>query len=82
MSNRAKSPEGIQALPGSYLARLRDEKISGEERIARLFERFLVRRPTQEELAMAKQVAAGNSRKSWEDMQWLLVNKVEFLHNF
>ena len=52
-----------------------------EEKIARLFEQFLVRRPTPSEMAHAKGVVASGS-EGWEDLQWLLVNKVEFVHNF
>ena len=72
----------IKAAPGSYLARLMQENVSDEEKIGRLFERFLVRRPTPEELRVAKDLVAGQTQKGWEDVQWLLLNKVEFLHNF
>jgi hypothetical protein len=72
----------IQADPGSYLARLLEEKIPDDEKIVRLFERFLIRRPTEPELVAAKKLVTNQSQKGWEDVQWLLVNKVEFLHNF
>jgi hypothetical protein len=72
----------IKAAPGSYLAALLRETISDEEKITRLFERFLVRKPTPQELGMAKALVSKGALKGWEDVQWLLVNKVEFVHNF
>jgi hypothetical protein len=71
----------IQAAEGSYLAGLLKQPLREEAKITRLFERFLVRRPTPAELAHAKEVVASGS-EGWEDLQWLLVNKVEFVHNF
>jgi hypothetical protein len=72
----------IRAAPGSYLARLLAQASSDGEKITSLFERFLVRKPTPEELAMAKEMVSAGREKGWEDLQWLLVNKVEFVHNF
>ena len=72
----------VKAAPGSFLSSLIPQQISTEEKINRLFERFLVRRPTQDELASAREVAKGDAQQGWEDLQWLLVNKVEFVHNF
>jgi len=71
----------IKAAKGSYLAGLLEQQLPPEDKITRLFERFLVRRPTQVELANAKGVVS-SSPDGWEDLQWLLVNKVEFVHNF
>ncbi|MBI2149579.1 MAG: DUF1553 domain-containing protein [Acidobacteria bacterium] len=71
----------IEAKEGSYLAGLLKEQLPDEEKIGRLFERFLVRRPTPAELAQARQVVTA-SPEGWEDLQWLLVNKGEFVHNF
>ena len=47
----------------------------------RLFQRFLVRKPTQQEVARARGVIK-SGQTGWEDLQWLLVNKVEFVHNY
>src|SRR5262249_4065131 len=66
----------VKASQGSYLAGLLKEQTSDEEKITHLFERFLTRNPTGEELAQAKDVVK-SSDKGWEDLQWLLVNKVE-----
>ena len=71
----------IKAAETSYLAALLKQTVSDDEKITRLFQRFLVRQPSASEVAQAKQVIAGGS-EGWEDLQWLLVNKVEFVHNF
>jgi hypothetical protein len=72
----------IRAAPGSYLSKLLEQSISEDEKITRLFQRFLIRGPAKEELAAARRVVSGTGTKGWEDLQWLLVNKLEFLHNF
>jgi hypothetical protein len=71
----------IRAVEGSYLAGLLKQQSPDEEKIHRLFERFLVRRPTAAELAHAREVVKSGP-EGWEDLQWLLVNRVEFVHNF
>ena len=72
----------IRAAPGSYLSKLLEQSTSEDEKITRLFQRFLVRSPAKEELVDARRVVSGAGGKGWEDLQWLLVNKVEFIHNF
>ena len=72
----------ISSEPGSFLARLLATGESADERIAQLFERFLVRRPTPAELSQSREIVSQGGPKAWEDLQWLLVNKVEFLHNY
>jgi hypothetical protein len=72
----------VKAEKNSFLAGLlADAKLSDEERIGRLFQRFLIRNATPEEVSQAKDVVKSGD-KGWEDLQWLLVNKVEFVHNF
>jgi hypothetical protein len=71
----------VQASEGSYLAGLLKEPLADEERIDRLFQRFLVRRATPEEIARSKAVVQAGPG-GWVDLQWLLVNKVEFVHHF
>ena len=67
---------------GSFLeGLLADTKLQDEERISRLFRRFLIRNPTPEEVAESKDVVKSRA-SGWEDLQWLLVNRVEFVHNF
>jgi hypothetical protein len=72
----------VKASAGSYLYNLLQKADSTDQKITALFERFLVRRPEPEELASARQVVSGGTTRAWEDLQWLLVNKVEFVHNF
>jgi hypothetical protein len=72
----------IKASPGSYLARLLDSGGAADEKVTRLFERFLSRKPAAEELAMAKDMVLTDGRKGYEDLQWLLMNKLEFLFNY
>ncbi len=70
-------------LPGSFLKDLlARDSISDTDRITTLFQRFLVRAPRQEELAQAKDILATSGARGWEDLQWLLINKVEFLFNY
>lgn len=71
-----------QASPRSYLSGVLLAQISDAERIEKLFERFLLRKPTREELATAKDLVATNGRKGYEDLQWLLLNKLEFLFQY
>ncbi len=72
----------VQASPGSYLSSLLQTKQSDEEKVRQLFERFLSRKPNVEELATAKDLVATSNRKGYEDLQWLLMNKLEFLFNY
>jgi hypothetical protein len=71
----------IKAKDGSYLAGLLKQDVPEDEKITRLFQRFLMRRPTADEATQAKAVVR-NGGAGWEDLQWLLINKVEFVHNF
>jgi len=73
--------EQIKASDGSYLAGLLKQELADQEKITRLFQRFLMRAPTSDEVTQAGAVVRGGA-KGWEDLQWLLVNKVEFVHNF
>lgn len=59
-----------------------ESKVGDEDAIRQLFERFLVRRPTRDELAWAKDLVASDRKRGFEDLQWLLINKVEFVFNY
>lgn len=71
-----------KAAPGSYLAELLEAKQPLEANIRSLFARFLQREPTPAELATSKDLIQSNPQKGYEDLQWLLLNKVEFLFNY
>jgi hypothetical protein len=72
----------IQASPGSYLQQLLSKGGPSERMIIRLFERWLMRQPAPSELAQAKDLVLTGGQKGYEDLQWLLVNKVDFLFNY
>lgn len=74
----------IRAQPGSYLDSLLEAKPPmPEDRIVRnLFLRFLVREPNETEAAMARKLIVADRRQGGEDLQWLLVNKLEFVFNY
>jgi hypothetical protein len=72
----------IKAASGSYLARLLDQQLPDEQIIERLYRRFLIRAATPSEVAMAKELLTTDRRRGFEDLQWILVNKVEFLFNY
>ena len=71
----------IKAKDGSFLAGLLKQDLPEDEKIARVFQRFLMRKPSADEVTQAKAVVKSGAA-GWEDLQWLLVNKVEFVHNF
>jgi hypothetical protein len=74
----------IRALPGSHLESLLDARPPlGDDRIVRnLFLRFLVREPDETESVMSRQLLARDRLRGAEDLQWLLVNKIEFVFNY
>jgi len=72
----------IRATPGSYLARVVANPGPDDEKITQLFERFLIRKPKPDELELAKDMIATDGRKGYEDLQWLLMNKLEFLFHY
>ena len=76
--------EKIQAAPDSYLGSvLRTEApLDFDQLTDKLFLRFLMRRPTERERLLSLDLLAKKGlRKGGEDLQWGLVNKVEFVHN-
>jgi hypothetical protein len=72
----------LKPVPGSFAATLRQRAATDDELVNELFERFLVRKPDAREMAFAKDVLKTNPDKALEDLQWLLVNKLEFLFNY
>jgi hypothetical protein len=72
----------VRAAPGSYVSGLLDANLGDAETVRRLFLRFLVREPGEAESAMGRKLLAANRRQGAEDLQWLLVNKLEFVFNY
>ena len=84
MMNSPIVKERAKARRGSYLAdMLGDPKVTDAELAERLFWRFLTRPPDAEERDQALTLLAERgSEPGGEDLQWLLMNKVEFLFNY
>jgi hypothetical protein len=74
--------EKIKAAPGSFLRRLLEGNRPDEEIIRELYWKFLSRPPEDREIAMARDLLRADRRRGYEDLQWVLVNKVEFLFNY
>lgn len=76
--------EKVKAAPGSFLAKLleRQPAPSDDEIVEQLYLQFLTRFPAPEELAMARDLVRDNRRRALEDLQWVLVNKMEFIFNY
>jgi hypothetical protein len=84
MMNSALVKDRARPQPGSYLARLlAEEGVSDEQFVTRLFWRFLSRPPEPAEKDESLTLLAARGRKDGgEDLQWILMNKVEFLFNY
>jgi hypothetical protein len=84
MMNSALVKDRAKPVPGSYLAgMLREKDLSDEEFTSRLFWRFLTRDPEPAEKDQALTLLAERGREAGgEDLQWVLMNKVEFLFNY
>jgi len=66
----------------SSVARLLQMQISDDELLDRLFLQTLSRKPTAAE-RQAATARRGKSRTEWaEDLQWALLNKLDFLFNY
>jgi hypothetical protein len=72
----------IQAHPDSYLSKLLGSQRTPVENITAIFQRFLNRPPDDREMAMAQELVSSTGRKGYEDLQWLVINKVDFVFNY
>ena len=67
---------------GSYLAGLLSQGLDGEDLVDSLFWQFLTRAPDEREMADSKELLASRGTAAGgEDLQWLLMNKLEFMFN-
>ena len=67
---------------GSYLAGLLDQDLEDERLVESLFWQFLTRAPYEREMADSVELLASRgSAAGGEDLQWLLMNKLEFMFN-
>ena len=67
---------------GSYLAGLLSQGLEGERLVESLFWQFLTRAPYEREMADSMELLASRGTAAGgEDLQWLLMNKLEFMFN-
>ena len=76
--------EKIRAAPQSFLGKLLAQQpaLGDDELIGKVFLRFLGRPPKSDETAFAKDLFKTDPRQGLEDLQWLLVNKLDFIFNY
>ena len=84
MMNSPIVKERAKVKRGSYLAeQLAQSELTDPELVERLFWRFLTRPAGAEERIQSLTLLAERGREAGgEDLQWLLMNKVEFLFNY
>jgi hypothetical protein len=69
--------------PANQVLRIHAMDISDEEAIRRMFLATLSRRPTEAELASSMAYRNGLTRDQWlSDLQWALLNKLDFIFNY
>jgi hypothetical protein len=82
MMNNEQLQKQLTAAPGSgtMLAKLLDEVADNQAACEKLYARVLARKPTAEELRIAKEhiEGVGDRRAAFEDLLWGLVNSAEF----
>lgn len=82
MMNSNLVKEKAKAAHGSYLANLLTEDTGGQQLVVSLYWRFLTRPPAPEELQASLELLAERGLEfGGEDLQWILMNKLEFLFN-
>jgi hypothetical protein len=83
LMNSSFVTERLAAKPGSSLAELlaKQPPLDDNQLIEELYYRFLSRQPAEEESVKARELIAENRRQGLEDLQWLLMNKLEFIFN-
>lgn len=84
MMNSPIVKDRVKARRGSYLSdALTSGQLTDPELVDRLFWRFLTRPPDTQERQQAIALLLDRGREPGaEDLQWLLMNKVEFLFNY
>jgi len=71
----------VTAEGSTRVANLLKANKSDDEALEELFLAALTRRPTTEELEVAKRVLAKDRKTGLENIQWALLNSTEFLVN-
>ncbi len=82
MMNSKLVKDKAKAASGSYLAGLLESGAQDTEMVRKLFWRFLTREPDEREMQAALElIGERGPAAAGEDLQWILMNKVEFLFN-
>jgi len=80
MMNSNLVKEKSRASSGSYLAGLLDIGASEEQLVNSLYWQFLTRAPDEHELSASLDLLSERGRAAGgEDLQWILMNKLDFL---
>ena len=66
---------------GTMLAKLLADEKDDEAAITKLYQQVLARKPTTQEIALAKEhlKTVGNRKAGFEDLLWGMINSAEFL---
>lgn len=82
MMNSSLVREKARPLEGSYLRALLAKGLDDQELVQSLFWQFLTRQPDPQELQASLDLVSDRGLEAGgEDLQWLLMNKMEFLFN-
>ena len=82
MMNSSLVREKARPLEGSYLQALLAKGLDDQKFVQSLFWQFLTRQPDPQELQASLDLVSNRGREAGgEDLQWLLMNKMEFLFN-
>ncbi|MBI4474496.1 MAG: DUF1553 domain-containing protein [Acidobacteria bacterium] len=81
MTNSSVVNKRVLAEKGSRVSRLLESGSSNAEIIEELFLATLARRPTPEETELALKAFESGRRLGAEDLQWVLLNSIEFVFN-
>lgn len=83
MMNSKLVKEKAKPAEGSYLGRLLDLDLANDQLAKALYWRFLTREPEPEELRASLDLLGERGQASGgEDLQWILMNKLEFLFHW
>ena len=72
----------VSASDGSFAKSMLDSKLTHQEIVESMFLRAIARTPTQSESAIACEWIAQDRQVGIEDLQWSLLNKLDFLFNY
>ena len=68
--------------PNNRVNRIHAQNIDDDEAIRQMYLATLTRYPTEMEIAIVKQRKSGNRDVWLSDLQWALLNKLDFIFNY